>query len=421
MKRLINRINRLLMLVLGMLISATVTSTIYRPDITLVEHEDSRIGAQDKGHVILPDTCCMYAFQHHQLTAPEKSEQVDVSDDAAEVGDIWERVRTEFAMPPVDTERVRQHIHEYTRHPHLLEQLMARAEPYLFHVVKQLEQQGMPAELALLPFIESAYDPFATSPAGAAGVWQFMPATAADVGLDQGWWYDGRRDIVASTDAAIGYLRQLNRKFEGDWFLTLAAYNAGSARVRRAISHNRKSGDPADYWHLSLPEETRAYVPRLIALRAIVSTPGDFNVTLPAVPATRYFATVEVEGQIELGVAAQLAGVSLEEFLRLNPGYDRPLTPPDKVSTLLVPREVEHVIKERIASLPEGERIQSIRHQIRTGDNLSVLALRYGTTVAALRKVNRLSGNKIIAGEVLMIPVGVRNQKVADAGYASMM
>ena len=421
MMRLTNRMYRILTLVLGMLISATVTSTIYLPNTMLGDQGDSRNKTQGKGQEIMPDNCCMNVSRSHELPVPDRSLQADTTDEPMAVGDVWEWVRTAFSLPPVDTDRVRRHIDEYTKHPYLLEQLLGRAEPYLYHVVKRLEQHGMPAELALLPFVESAYDPFATSPAGAAGVWQFMPATAVDVGLDLDWWYDGRRDIIASTDAAIGYLQQLSKDFDGNWFLALAAYNAGSARVRRAISHNRETGEPVDYWYLALPKETRSYVPKLIALRAIISNPDDFNVKLPAVPAMRYFGTVEVEGQIELSVAARLAGVSLDEFLRLNPGYDRSLTPPDKMSTLLVPIDVEHVMAERIAGLPEDERIRSIRHQIRTGDNLSTIAMRYGTTVSALRKVNRLSGSKIIAGEMLMIPVGDRNQKIANAGYASLM
>jgi membrane-bound lytic murein transglycosylase D len=425
--RLVNTINGLLLLVLGMLISASVTSTIYRPDVTTVgqvESRDSERGNEQekRERLILPDDgCCMYVHRQHELSVSGGSAQAHIPEESRAVGDLWEDVRAAFAMPAVDEKRIRAHINEYARHPFLLEQMLRNAEPYLFHVVQQLGQHGMPAELALLPFIESAYDPFATSPAGAAGVWQFMPATAADTGLGLDWWYDGRRDIVASTEAALGYLLQLNKTFGGDWFLTLAAYNAGSARVRRAMNRNRASGKPVEYWHLPLPEETRAYVPRLIALRTIISRPDEFNVKLPAIPASRYFGSVEVELQIELDVAARLAGVSRDEFRRLNPGYDRSLTPPGRVSTLLVPSSVENVMAERIAQLPEEKRIRSIRHRIRIGDNLSTIALQYGTTVSALRRVNRLNGSKIIAGKVLMVPVGEEKQKVADAGLAGLM
>lgn len=423
--RLNNRINGFLLLVLGMLISASVTSTVYRPGVTLLGQKESLESELNKDRqdqdIVAGDNCCMYTYLHHEPVASESSVQAGSPEETRESGDLWEDVRAAFAMPDVDQAQIRSHIEEYARHPFLLEQMLRNAEPYLFHVLGKLEQLGMPSELALLPFIESAYDPFATSPAGAAGIWQFMPATAAEAGLDLDWWYDGRRDILASTDAALDYLQQLNNRFDGNWFLTLAAYNAGSARVRRAMSRNRSSGEPVDYWHLSLPAETRFYVPRLMALRTIISRPDDFNVTLPAIPAREYFGTVEVGVQIELDVAARLAGVSLDEFRRLNPGYDRSLTPPDKMSTLLVPRSVEHDIEAHIAQLPEDQRIRSIRHRIRNGDNLSTIALQYGTTVSALRRVNRLNGSKIIAGRILMVPVGERVQKVAVSGLAGLM
>jgi membrane-bound lytic murein transglycosylase D len=323
-------------------------------------------------------------------------------------------MRSGFVFPPIDPGVVRTYIDEYTKHPFLLKQVLQRGEPYLFHILARLEQEGLPAELALLPVVESAFDPFATSPAGAAGIWQFMPETAAYVGLNQDWWYDGRRDIIASTDAALDYLGQLNKRFNHNWLLTLAAYNAGSARVRRAIRKNRDAGKPADFWHLSLPAETRSYVPRLIALRTIIDNPGDYNISLPALPDTRYFSTVKIRGQIELKVAAQLAGISLARLQRLNPGYDRSITPPDTIHTLLLPGPVAHVFRERIARLPDDQRVKSIRHRIRMGDNLSTIAQQYRTTVSLLRKVNRLNGSKIIAGEFLIVPVDEQEDSTAS-------
>jgi membrane-bound lytic murein transglycosylase D len=291
--------------------------------------------------------------------------------------------------------------------------MLIRGEPYLFHILNRIERNGMPAELALLPLVESAFDPFATSPAGAAGIWQFMPDTAADAGLHQDGWYDGRRDIIASTEAALAYLGKLEKRFDGNWYHALAAYNAGGARVQRAIRHNRKAGKPVDFWHLALPAETRAYVPKLIALRAIIENPDDYNITLPRLPDSRYFNPVEIRGQLELRVAARISGVPLQELQRLNPGYGLAITPPGKTHMLLVPASAAQRFRLRIARLPQDQRIESIRHRIRLGDNLSSIAQQYRTTVSMLRKANRLQGSKIIAGDMLIIPVGERGDSIA--------
>jgi membrane-bound lytic murein transglycosylase D len=383
-----------------MLVSASVTNRFVQADAVQTGQTDQRQYQYTMSAAEL-EFCCLYQSFDAPVAsfdppAPEKS-----AGDAVTISDIWVRMRSGFVFPVADPVTVQTHIDEYVKHPHLLAQLLHRGEPYLFHILNRLEQAGMPAELALLPVVESAFDPFATSPTGAAGIWQFMPATAADAGLDQDWWYDGRRDIIASTEAALEYLDQLHNRFDGDWLLALAAYNAGHARVRRAIRRNRDAGKPVDFWHLSLPAETRSYVPRLIALRIIIENPDSYNISLPTLSDTRYFSRVEIRGQIELSVAARLSGVSLVELQRLNPGYARAITPPDKDHMLLVPSLVEGVFRERIARLPQDQRIQSIRHRIRRGDNLGTIAQHYRTTVSELRKVNRLKGSKIIAGHLL--------------------
>jgi len=322
-------------------------------------------------------------------------------------------MRNGFVFPAVDPDLVRSYLDEYRKHPVLLRQILQRGEPYLFHILARLEQEGLPAELALLPVVESAFDPFATSPAGAAGIWQFMPETAAYVGLDLDWWYDGRRDIIASTEAALDYLGRLHKRFQNDWLLALAAYNAGGARVARSIRKNRHAGKPDDFWHLSLSAQTPSYVPRLLALRAVIKNPNDYNIALPQLSDTRYFSAVEIRGQIELKVAAELAEVPLTTLQRLNPGYDRSITPPDRTHTLLFPKSVAAVFRQRIAQLPKDLRVRSIRHRIRKGDNLSTIAQHYRTTVSALRKLNRLKGNKIIAGEFLMVPAYQREASIS--------
>ena len=353
---------------------------------------------------------------------PDNLPEIDeTTDDPVSVTDIWTRMRSGFVFPAVEPEMVRTQIDEYIKHPFLLKQVLQRGEPYLFHILDRLEQYGMPAELALLPVVESAFDPFATSPAGAAGIWQFMPDTAAYVGLNQDWWYDGRRDIIASTNAALNYLDKLHKRFNSDWLLTLAAYNAGSTRVGRAIRNNRDAGKPGDFWNLELPAETQSYVPKLMALRAIIQNPHDYNISLPTLSDSSYFTTVEIRGQIEFKVAAQLAGVRLAILQRLNPGYERSITPPDTNHTLLVPKSVAHAFRERIARLPSDQRVKSVRHRIRKGDNLSTIAQQYRTTVSALRRANRLEGSIIIAGEFLIVPSGEQGDSIEGATYAALM
>jgi membrane-bound lytic murein transglycosylase D len=405
---------------MAMLVSSSVTSKFIQSNTYLTD----QIG-QWHSHHTLPsavyDPCCTYLLPDTGTSndfqpAPQQSET-----ESLPVANVWTRIRAGFEFPEVDPDAVRNYIDEYVKHPHLFVQILKRGEPYLFHILNRLEQAGMPSELALLPIVESAFDPFATSPAGAAGIWQFMPETADYLGLNQDWWYDGRRDVIASTEAAIDYLGRLNKRFDGDWPLALAAYNAGGARVQRAIRHNRNAGKPSDYWHLALPEETQSYVPKLIALRTIIQNPHEHNVVLPDIQDSGYFTTVEIQGQLELRVAARLSGIPLQELQRLNPAYGLSITPPDRAHALLVPTSVADQFRTRIAQLPMEQRIQSIRHRIRPGDNLSTIAQQYRTTVADIRKANRLKGSKIIAGDLLIIPVAIHEDTLAANANTDVM
>ena len=417
---LITKTNRLWLPFLAMLVSASVTDRFVQPDNVLTGQT-----SQARSHHVMSgaEIATYFLRPSPDINIPPANLPGfdKPNGDSVTAANIWARMRSGFVFPAVDPDVVRTYIDDYIKYPHLLNRVLQRGEPYLFHILARLEQDGMPTELALLPVIESAFDPFATSPAGAAGIWQFMPDTATYVGLNQDWWYDGRRDIIASTDAALGYLDQLHKRFNNDWLLTLAAYNAGSARVGRAIRNNRDTGKPDDFWHLSLPAETRSYVPKLIALRMIIENPHDYNISLPTLLDTHYFSTVEIRGQIEFKVAAQLAGISLAILQRLNPGYDRSITPPDTTHTLLFPKSVAHVFRERLAQLPHDQRVKSIRHRIRIGDNLGTIAQQYRTTVSVLRKVNRLKGSKIIAGEFLMVPVDEQENSIASITYTALM
>jgi membrane-bound lytic murein transglycosylase D len=324
--------------------------------------------------------------------------------------DIWERLRAGFNFPQHAAPSIQAHIDNFHKHPRHIEQILQRGEPYLFYILSRVEERGLPAELALLPVIESAFDPFASSPAGAAGIWQFMPATAKHVGLRQDWWVDGRRDIVAATDAALDYLSDLHQRFDGDWLMALGAYNAGSARVNRAIRLNRSQGKPVDFWHLPLPEETRGYVPKLIALRAIIANPEAYNITLPVLANTHYFSVVDTGGQLDLQVAARLTGTSMDELQRLNPGLTRSITPPASKHTLLIPRATEQRFREQLTRLPADQRVQSIKYRIRQGDTLSTIAQNSQTTVARLRQMNHLENTRIFAGKLLIVPTNAPDE-----------
>ena len=420
-------IKKVWLLISSMLVSAIVTSGLIRSHVDTTDLLWTTDYAQEHLlSVMTParlEDCCLNQityFAPPRISLPTLDKTVKDSEHTP-VTNIWGRIRNGFSLPEVHTNSVQPYIDQFTKHPHLFEHLLQRAEPYLVYILNRLQENNMPTELALLPVVESAFDPFAASPTGAAGIWQFMPATATDAGLEKDWWYDGRLDIVASTEAALGYLDNLHTRFNGDWLLTLAAYNAGSGRVWKAIRHNRDAGEPTDFWHLPLPSETRSYVPKLIALRKIIENPNDFSISLQQMSGNLYFSAVDVQGQIEFRVAARLAGIPLAELQRLNPGYKRSITQSNKVHTLLVPKPMEKAFRERIARLPTDQRIESIHYRIRQGDSLSAIAQQFSTTVSKLRRINRLKGSKIIAGDLLIVPVGERENSIAGNAYARLM
>jgi membrane-bound lytic murein transglycosylase D len=300
---------------------------------------------------------------------------------------------------------VQAQLDQFARNPGNVERIMQRGTPYLYHILSEINRRGLPAELALLPAVESAFDPFAHSPRGAAGLWQFMPRTAGHLGLKRGAWYDGRRDVIAATAAALDYLTQLQQRFDGDWLLALAAYNAGPARVQRAIRYNRNNGKPVDFWHLQLPKETRDYVPKLLALRTLITTPATYGLTLPAVADTPYFSVLDSGGSLDLAVAARLAGVSVDEIRRLNPALTRQTVRRGGPHRLLIPTAREADFRTQLAGLAEQQRVQWVRHRIRSGDTLSAIAQRYRIGVARLRQFNDLPDSSIMAGDLLIVPV----------------
>ncbi len=319
--------------------------------------------------------------------------------------DLWDRLRANFQLPAVEHPRVESDIDWFARHEGYLERVVERARPYLYLITEALEVRDMPAELALLPVVESAFQPFAYSHGRAAGLWQFIPATGKRFGLQQTWWYDGRRDVAESTRAALDYLQFLHKEFDGDWLLALAAYNSGEGTVRSAIRRNRQKGKPADFFSLDLPRETRGYVPRLLAISRIAAAPAAHGLSMAAVDNEPYLASVDVGSQIDLDLVAELAELSVEEVYRFNPGFNRWATDPSGPHHLLLPRESALQFQERLAEYPAPQRVNWTRHRIREGESLGVIAERYRTTVALIRKVNGIRGNLIRAGQSLVIPV----------------
>lgn len=322
---------------------------------------------------------------------------------------IWVRLRRGFRLPGRDHARVRAQLQWYARHRAYLDRVMARSEPFIYMITQQVQKRGMPTELALLPVVESAFQPFAYSNGRAAGIWQFIPSTGRLYGLKQNWWYDGRRDVVASTRAALDYLDKLHDQFDGDWLLALAAYNSGEGTVEDAIAYNRRRGIPTDFWHLNLPLETQSYAPKLLAVATIIAHPAKYGITLKPIPNKPQLASVDVGSQIDLALAARMAGIPVTEMYKLNPGFNRWATDPRGPFRLLVPIEKKTRFEEKLAALPASKRIRWRRHKIRSGDSLNRLARRYHTTVAMLRRVNHLHGHTIVAGQHLIIPVARRS------------
>ena len=328
------------------------------------------------------------------------------------IEDLVAHLRSGFALPRSERPEVQREVTEFARHPAYFDRVLDSARPYLPHVAAEVEARGLPAELAFLPMIESAFDPFAYSHGRAAGLWQIVPGTGRHYGLKQNWWYDGRRDVVESTRAALDYLEYLHELFDGDWLLAIAAYNCGQGTMGRAIRQNRAAGRPVDFWHLRLPKETRHYVPRLLGLAQVLADPEKFQLTLPEIPADATFSSVELDGQIDLAVAAELAGIELLQLQALNPGFNQWATDPEGPHRLLLPPEVADDFKLALAELPAEARVRWLRHRVRSGDTLGGIAQRYGITIATLQTANDIDGTRIRAGAHLMVPVSTLS--VAD-------
>ena len=329
--------------------------------------------------------------------------------------DLWDRIRAGYALAPLDSPYIRRHEQWFANNPEYMENMINRAQLYLYYIVEEVEKRGMPMEIALLPAIESAYQPHAYSRARAVGLWQFMPATGRLYGLKANWWYDGRRDVMASTQAALDYLEKLHKEFKGDWQLALAAYNCGEGKVGRLMAQNRRKGLPTTYQDLNLPRETVNYVPKLIAMVNIITHPEKYGLKLASIPNEPYFAQIDIGSQVDLGVVAKLADLPVTELYQINPGHVRWITDPNGSHQLLVPADKKDALLAGLSALAQEDRVRWSHHAVQRGDVIGKVAQRYGISVDAIRSANRLSSDRLRVGQDLLIPVST--SKTMSANY----
>jgi membrane-bound lytic murein transglycosylase D len=337
----------------------------------------------------------------------EPAAQVPVAPQATEavpaVRTVWDRIRRGFVLAPMENDLVRDWENWYSTRPDYVARMIDRSSRFLFHILEEVEKRGMPTEIALLPMIESAYNPVAYSTAHASGIWQFIPSTGKDFGLRQNWWYDGRRDVIAATTAALDYLEKLYGMF-GDWPLALASYNWGEGAVGRAVERNRAKGLPTDYQSLTVPSETRNYLPKLIAVKNIIANPARYGLEIANVPNEPFFETVTLRRHIDLKLAAKLAEMSVQDFKFLNPGHNKPVIRAGEAERIVLPREKVAVFRSNFEQ-HDRPLVSWQAVTVRAGQKPERIAADHGITLAELKKVNGLENQRIVTGQPLLVPL----------------
>ncbi|MBS4098258.1 MAG: LysM peptidoglycan-binding domain-containing protein [Sulfuricella sp.] len=327
-------------------------------------------------------------------------------------GDLWERIRNGFVLAEMDTPLIQDHESWYANRPDYVERMVERSQRYLYHIVEEVEKRGMPTEVALLPMIESAFNPKAYSRAHASGIWQFIPSTGKNFGLQQNWWYDGRRDIMAATNAALDYLQKLYGMF-GSWELALAAYNWGEGNVMRAIARNEAKGLPTDFLSLRMPPETRNYLPKLLAVKHIVANPQAYGLSLASIPNQPYFIKVSTGKHIDMALAARLAEIPAAEFASLNPAHNRPVINNKDSSYLLLPADKADTFMSNLESY-DKPLVSWQSYKLSRGERLDAVARKFSINVARLKEINGISTQRKLAGGTLLVPKG--SSAVSDQG-----
>ena len=333
----------------------------------------------------------------------------------SEYGDLWLRIREGFVLDDLDTPLVKKAEDWYSARPDYVARMIERSRRYLYYIVDEVDKRGMPLEIALLPMIESAYNPMAYSRSRASGIWQFIPSTGQRYGLEQNWWIDERRDIVAATGGALDYLQKLYAEF-GDWYLALAAYNWGEGAVHRAIAANQKRGLPTDYLSLKMPAETQNYVPRLQAVKNIIRDPERFDLTLADLPDAPYFTVVRTTKKMDVKMAAELAEMPVDEFLSLNPQHNRPVIAGADEATILLPYDKAALFAAKL-ELTDQPMVTWQAYKLRANETLPQVAARFGLQLETLRAVNGIGPRaKVPVGHALLVP----SQAPSDATVASL-
>ncbi|TMX32820.1 lytic transglycosylase [Vibrio rotiferianus] len=323
--------------------------------------------------------------------------------------DVWRRIGMQLEMDIPQSKKIDYYRTWYLKHPGHLRTVSQRAEPFLYLITEKIEARNLPLELALLPVVESSFDAFAYSHGSAAGLWQFVPGTGKMMGLEQNFWYDGRRDVDASTDAALDYLVKLNQRFDGNWNHAIAAYNSGGGRVNSAIRKNKKLGKPTDFFSLDLPKETSSYVPKLLALADIIANQDKYGIEIPPIANKPVLALVDPKEQLDLAIAAKYADISVKELQSYNPAYNQWSTAPEGPHQLLIPIEKKTAFLEDVDK-NRGKGMKVVRYKVKSGDSLSVLAQKYSTTTKVIRRANGMSNNNIRVGQHLMIPTSTKDE-----------
>jgi len=355
--------------------------------------------------------------QREELAAASSLPRVDRT---AAKDDVWQRIRDGFAMPDLAGPLVAEKTAWYLARPDYLKRVFERSRRYLYHIVDEIEKRGLPTELALLPMVESSFNPMAYSRAHASGLWQFIPGTGKRYDLAQNWWYDGRRDIVASTSAALDYLKDVY-EMNGDWHLALASYNWGENAVARAVEKNRREGKPTDFYSLNMPAETRHYVPKLQALKNIVANPALFGIDLDPIPNQPYFASVTKTRDIDVRLAAKLAEMPVEEFIALNPGFSRPVIRADMTPRIVLPADRVDVFHENLTKYDDKSLVSWKTYQPVKGDSLEGIAKRHGVSLAQLKEVNGITPRARGMPALMVVPTGSSIDGARDQGRLPIM
>jgi membrane-bound lytic murein transglycosylase D len=325
-------------------------------------------------------------------------------DRALEPNDLWLRIRSGFAIDDLTGPLVKQKTTQYVARPEYLQRILTRSKLYLYHIVEEIEKRGMPTELALLPMVESAFNPMAYSRAHASGLWQFIPGTGKRFELEQSSWYDGRRDIVDSTSAALDYLTKLY-EMHGDWHLALASYNWGENAVKKAVARNKAKGKKTDYASLKMPKETRHYIPKLQALENIIANPTAYGVDLDEIPNQPYFTVITDTPDIDVHLAARLAEMPVEDFIALNPGFSRPLIRASTVGRIILPNDKVVTFYDNLDTLDENSLVSWQVYHPKPGEKLEAIAKRFDISVTELRRVNGIHPRSTRMPKDLVVPM----------------